>query len=134
MSRGFAGFAHKILEDDHYVIYEYGAQNWNIPELGNKELICDGTITIAKSSLVEPVIHAKVKHWPNSRKETIEKRVPQDVDFSRLLAEGCVIVERSSYDKHDLYGCSPAFFVLIRKIYYAYQEQGHLPDKEGYAI
>lgn len=50
MSRGIGAYANRVLQDDETVIYEYSGYNLNDEKYRNETRICDGIITIKKSS------------------------------------------------------------------------------------
>lgn len=52
MSIGVGCFAEKVMEDEKYVLYAYGAFNWNDSKSYNDEKIMDGEILIEKISFL----------------------------------------------------------------------------------
>lgn len=75
MSLGYGGIAKKVNEDNTYVLYAYGAFNWNLPECTNDDYTLDGSILIPKKCFVGPEIHQKIKKMPSGRKKLVTKPV-----------------------------------------------------------
>ncbi len=134
MSIGIGGFARIVVQDELTVIYEYGAYNLNKKEYCNKDHNFDGTITIDKTSLVEPEIHEKIKKHPSGRKERIVKRVPREYHIGPLLENGKIIVENSRFcwKYNGEIGIIAAH--LIWEIFDEYQIQGELPEHISYNV
>lgn len=133
MSLGYNGVARKYSEDDKHVIYEYSVENWNEPYRHRGHLF-DGLIVIDKSTLVEPEIHEKLKRMPSGRKRMITKKIIVLVDVWSLIETGQITVYNSSrtwryIGKIDYYANA-----LCHKIYQNYQENGVLPEIEGFTV
>ena len=129
MSIGFGGKGRLIIQDEHTALYEYAPYNLNNSEYRNAECIYDGLITISKDSLVEPIIHEKIKRIPGKRKKTIIKRIKRHVDFDALFDAGKIAVENSRYCWRTLEnGKGIIAMKIIWRIYDHYQENGALPE------
>ncbi len=128
MSLGIGAHANLINEDKDSVIYEYGGYNLNDPKYINEEHLFDGTITILRDCFAEPEIHEK--KMPSKRGKKVVKRIPVDVDYGEMLADGRIVVENCSNCWHttkndlhvDVMACSLLFYIFLR-----YQEEGGIP-------
>lgn len=132
MSMGYGGTAKILLQDESVVVYEYLSYNLNDSEYRNAEHICDGLITISKSALVEPEIHAKMKRMPSGRKQFVEKRIRREVDYDLLLNNGEICIENSKYCWRFVGAGENIGLIAMRIIYCIfdqYQDEGRLPEK-----
>ena len=68
----------------------------NEEQFHNAEQVYDGTITIQKNCFMEPEIHEKLKKMPDGKKELITKRIPVNVDYSKYIEEGLIVIENCS--------------------------------------
>mgnify|MGYP000115721475 CR=1 FL=1 len=138
MSMGYGGIAKKVAEDDGYVLYAYGAFNWNLPECANNDYTLDGSILIPKDCFIEPEIHEKIKKMPSGRKKLVTKRIINlDTIYKnadKALEKGLIKIENSRFmwkyytdaqgKKYD--------FMALRLLTYAfkqYQETGTILEK-----
>lgn len=132
MSLGIGAYADLVLEDEETLIYQYGDYNLNEDAYRNAEKIQDGLITIAKSCLVEPEIHEKIKRLPSGRKKLIIKRIPVYVEYSRMIKDGLITIENCStcwkISSDDFHGDFMAY-ALLHKFFREYQETGEIPSK-----
>ena len=135
MSRGIGAHADLYVYDNETVVYQYGGYNLNIPKYRNKNHIFDGIITINRDCFVEPKIHEKIKKMPNGRKKLVVKRLPQNVDYGRMIKDGRIIIENCS----NCWECTDAdidimalhiLFMLFKQ----YQEEGKLPEYVSYNV
>lgn len=134
MSLGQGGLANKILEDEETVIYEYGGYCTCIPESRNENRVLDGSITIPKSCFAEPEIHEKIKKMPSGRRKPITKRIPVDVDYRKMIADGLIQVENCGScwqvtddgKRVDVMAC-----LILSHIFREYQETGEIPERIG---
>lgn len=132
MSLGVGAYADLVLEDEETLIYQYGDFNLNKDAYRNAEKIQDGLITIAKSCLVEPEIHEKIKRLPSGRKKLIVKRIPVYVDYSVMMKEGLIIIENCSTCwkvSADEYRVDFMAYSLVSKFFREYQETGGIPTQ-----
>ena len=134
MSMGIGAWAHKILEDDSFVVYEYGGYNLNQPEYRNENRVCDGNITIPKNCFVEPEIHQKLRKMPSGRKKLVIKRIPVPVDYRKMLRSGLIETENCSHcwnRSEDLHIDITIYRILYR-IFQQYQEDGQIPERVSF--
>lgn len=135
MSLGYGGWCYIAVQDERTVIYQYGSYDLNNPDYRNTEHICDGTITIDKTTLVKPEIHKKLKCFPNGKKKLIIKRIAVDVPYKELLENGHLKIQNSkncwwiTEDGNDYIA-----WCLVWNIFYEYQNTGNIPDKVSYNI
>lgn len=130
MSRGFGAIMTKVLEDDQYVIYEYGSYDLNYEGFRNEDKILDGIITIKKSCFVEPEIHEKIKRIPGKKKKKIIKRVPVFVDYSVMLRDGDITVENCSHTREtSAMGIDVLALKMLFYLFLKYQEESEIPEK-----
>ncbi len=135
MSKGIGGSARVVMQDADTVVYEYYAYNLNEEKYRNSEHTYDGIITVDKHSLVEPEIHEKLKKRPSGRKQLVTKRIPQDVDYSALIAAGQISVENSKFCWRTLdNGIGLIAMHIIFKIFNLYQSEGAVPEAVGYHV
>ncbi len=135
MSKGIGGSARVVMQDADTVVYEYYAYNLNEEKYRNSEHTYDGIITVDKHSLVEPEIHEKLKKRPSDRKQLVTKRIPQDVDYSALIAAGQISVENSKFCWRTLdNGIGLIAMHIIFKILNLYQSEGAVPEAVGYHV
>ena len=136
MSKGMGAYARKINELETSVIYEYGGYNLNDPEYRNAGHIYDGTIMILKECFAEPEIHKKVKKT-TSGKKLIIKRIPVDVEYGQMLADGRIVVENCSNCWHTVMGNLQVDEMACHLLFYifrGYQEEGKIPETIGYNV
>ena len=125
---GYGGFAVLDQQDDHTVIYKYGAINLNMEEKKNVAHTMDGQIVFEKEILIVSDIHFKIKHMSNGKKREIIKRIPQEQPVYENLQAGKLMIENSKYcwrlvnQKYDYIAIS-----LFEKISSIYQTDGMLP-------
>lgn len=135
MSKGIGGACRKVLEDEDTVVYEYSVYNLNEPKLKDVSNIFDGAIIIQKSRLVEPEIHEKFRKSQSGGKKLLIKRIPVNVDFSKLFSENMITIENCSncwqktIEGYDIIGLKLCF-----KIFNEYQKIGYLPESLGYDV
>lgn len=135
MSLGYGGFCRKELEDETHIIYAYSSFNWNDERHKNDDRICDGVITITKSTLVEPDIHSKIKRKPNGKKVVVTKRVPKDFNLSELIVNKDIIIENCSNTwQKTAEGFDIIALHLLFKLFNQYQDEGKLPEKVSYLV
>ena len=116
MSLGYGGIAKKVNEDNTYVLYAYGAFNWNLPECTNDDYTLDGSILIPKKCFVGPEIHQKIKKMPSGRKKLVTKPV-----YISCIDIVCNAANTKKFD-----------FIAIRLLdnaFREYQETGKIPEK-----
>lgn len=130
MSRGMGAHANLSLQDEKTVIYEYGGYNLNEAQ------ICDGIITISRNCFLEPEIHQKIKKMPSGKKKIITKRISIDVDCSKMIKDGLIVIENCSNcwkttdDKHiDIMALR-----ILFKLFLKYQEEGKVPESISYNV
>jgi len=127
MGRG--GVCRKINEDEGFAEYEYYSYDLDIPECRNEEKLFDGRIVIAKSVLVEPEIHEKLKRKPNGRKQLVRKIITQPTDVRALAANGGITITNCSHTSHKTTEGIDVFAVyLCGEIFREYQLNGALPE------
>ena len=135
MSKGIGGSARVIMQDENTVVYDYYAYNLNEEEYQNREHIYDGIITIDKRSLVEPEIHEKMKKQPSGRKKLITKRIPREMDYSRLIATGKISVKNSKFCWRILDNRIGLIAMhIIFKIFNLYQSEDAIPEAVEYHV
>ncbi|MBR5913496.1 MAG: hypothetical protein IKZ58_03970 [Selenomonadaceae bacterium] len=135
MSLGYGGFCRKFVEDDSFVIYEYFSYNFNEERFYNDEKIFDGFITIRKSSLIEPILHEKIKKLPNGRRKKFTKKILVDFSVDELLNAGNIEIKNCSHTWKTLpNGLDFISYKLCRKIFLYYQNNGKLPEKLGWDV
>ena len=84
---------------------------------------------IAKSVLVEPEIHEKMKSKPNGKKQLVRKTIPQSVDVRALAANGSITITNCSHTSHKTTEDIDVFAVyLCGEIFREYQLIGALPE------
>ena len=128
MSLGIGAFANLISQDEYEAVYEYGGYNWNDVKYRNEQRICDGTIHIPIGCFKEPEIHEKLKKLPSGRKKLIVKRIPINVNYTEMIAEGMIKIDNCSncwkthYDGIDV-TATQLLFIIFQK----YQIEGNIP-------
>ena len=133
MSLGYGGLARKTAENEQSVIYSYGGYNWNIEKYHNENKLCDGEIEIKKCALPEPAI-LEITKKVNGKRKTITKRIEQAVDYNKLLSEEKISVKNCSncWKFYSSTQIDISALILIKKIFSAYQQDGHLPKTAAY--
>lgn len=134
MSIGIGGVARKVLEDVETVIYEYGVYNLNEPNYRNTDSICDGIITILRSSLIEPEIHIKKKKTSSGRKKLITKRIKVNVPIEDLIFQKMIVIDNCRYCWKTVNGIDTMAIRLCIQLFEEYQIWGSLPDNVGYHV
>lgn len=137
MSKGIGAHANLVIQNEKTVIYEYGGYNLNELEFRNDAHVYDGTIIVQRCCFVEPEIHEKLKKMKNGRKKLIIKRIPVNVDYSKFITEGLIVVENCSNcwcttndEKHiDVMALHILFYIFLR-----YQEEGKIPEYISYNV
>jgi hypothetical protein len=136
MSLGYGGVCNKALEDEETVIYTYRGQNLNLPKEDEERIEGEeGMFTIQKSALEEPEIYERIVRGPNGRKKLVRKKIMHYPHIDTHIEDGTVKVDK-------LCGVDVAFkesgrfprcaFILIRKVFEHYMEEGTIPDKEAF--
>ena len=137
MSLGYEGICRLVMQDDEGAIYAYSGANIN----DNYELRMahaldyDGEILIYKRCLEEPEIHTKLKRRPSGRKYEEVKRITHFPNIVEHIRKGNVIVEKECFNAFRLYSGMEIDYIayrLIVNIFIYYQENGCLPEKEGF--
>ncbi len=131
MSIGVGAYGKLILQDDATVIYEYGCYNLNEEEFANRMRVRDGLILIQKDCFQEPEIHEKLKKMPNGRKKLMIKRIPVNVNYEKMIAEGSIIIENSlnCWKTTDTEMCIDVMALrLLHKLFGVYQEESKIPE------
>ena len=129
MSMGRGGVCRKISEDEGYAEYEYYSYDLDIPECRNEEKLFDGRIVIAKSALINPEIHEKLKRKPNGKKQLVLKIIPRRADIRALAANGSITVTNCSHtSRKTTEGIDIFAIYLCGEIFRNYQLNGALPE------
>ncbi|MHD0398276.1 hypothetical protein ACY2DA_10570 [Staphylococcus simulans] len=138
MSRGYGGYASKTIEDEDWVIYEYGAFNLNQPQYQNNEKKYDGNFMIAQSMFVKDIIVLKRKKIPNGGHREVEKRLKIkvfDQVINGILSEDiCIVNSQYEWDikpigKQEVGNIS---LLLLYKLFETYRDQEQLPEHVSY--
>ena len=137
MSIGIGAHASLVLLDENTVIYEYGGYNLNELEYRNAAHVCDGSIMIQRCCFPEPEIYEKLKKLPGGKKKLITKRIPVDVDYSKMIADGLIEIRNCSNcwqttddEKRIDIMALHILFYLFKK----YAEEGKLPEYISYNV
>ena len=137
MSLGYEGFCKLIEQDEEVAIYAYSGANINDNYDLRKQHILDydGEILIYKCCLEEPEIHTKIKRRPSGRKYEEVKRVTHFPNVVEHIRNGDVIIEKECFNAFKRYSGMEIDYIalqLLCKIFTYYQENGCLPEKEGF--
>ena len=137
MSLGYEGFCKLIEQDEEVAIYAYSGANINDNYDLRKQHILDydGEILIYKCCLEEPEIHTKIKRRPSGRKYEEVKRVTHFPNVVEHIRNGDVIIEKECFNAFKRYSGMEIDYIalqLLCKIFTYYQENGYLPEKEGF--
>ena len=137
MSLGYEGVCKLIEQDEEFVIYAYSGANIN----DNYELRMahaldyDGEILIYKRCLEEPDIHTKIKQRPSGHKCEEVKRITHFPNVVEHVRNGDVVIEKECFNAFKRYSGMEIDYIalnLLYKIFTYYQENGCLPEKEGF--
>lgn len=137
MSLGYAGHARLELEDTEIAIYSYTGEDWNVQdEVARKALeSAFGQFTIDKSRLIEPEVHFRVRKKPNGRKELVENKIMKRPDFSELIDDGGIVIDKPCGVDAEAPDHRPRIYMrLLRLIFESYQLNGLLPEEEGFIL
>lgn len=137
MSLGYGGIAKKVNEDNTYVLYAYGAFNWNLPECTNDDYTLDGSILIPKKCFVGPEIHQKIKKMPSGRKKLVTKPVYIScIDIvCNAVEKGLIEIDNSRFAwkfYSDSANTKTFDFIALRLLdnaFREYQETGKILEK-----
>lgn len=137
LSLGYCGKCELIEQNDDIVRYAYSGENWNdeMSRSGDIDLL-DGTICISKRCLEEPEIHIKNKKTPSGKRITIEKRIVHTPSIGKHIVERDIVIEKKCKNEFKRMAtgevdCYLAYMLLI-KIFEAYQGNGILPNEETF--
>lgn len=137
MSLGYEGTCKLVIQDEEFAVYAYSGANIN----DNYELRMahvldyDGEIVIYKRCLEEPEIHTKIKRRPSGRKYKEVKRITHFPSVVEHVTNGDVIIEKECFNAFRRYPNMDIDYIayrLIANIFIYYQENGCLPEKEGF--
>lgn len=130
MSMGIGGTGKLVYSDEWLLIYHYAGWNLQHPDSYDHRHTLDGEIRIARSALVEPEIHKKQKRMPSGRRRMVVKRVQRDVPYEELLCSAQIVVRNASRALQTLEdGTDVAAFLLLHKVFEAYQDTGVIPEE-----
>ncbi|WP_412519812.1 hypothetical protein [Staphylococcus simulans] len=134
MSRGYGGYASKVIEDEDWVIYEYGAFNLNKAQYQNNEKVYDGNFMIAKSIFVKDKVVLKRKKLPTGGHRFVEKRLKInvfDAVINGILTENiCIVNSRYEWDIKPIgeQEVGNISLLLLYKLFESYRDQEQLPE------
>jgi len=137
MSLGYEGVCKLVDQDDELVIYAYSGANYNenYEEQKLHRLDYDGVIMIHKRCLEEPEIQRKMKRRPSGRKFESVKRIVLFPNISDHIKNGDIVIEKECHNAFRRYSTMSVDYIahlLLIKIFEFYQENGRLPEKEGF--
>ena len=137
MSLGYEGVCKLIEQDEEFAIYAYSGADINDNyELRKQHILdYDGEILIYKRCLEEPEIHTKIKQRPSGRKYEEVKRITHFPNVVEHIRNGDVVIEKECFNAFKRYSCMEIDYIalnLLYKIFTYYQENGCLPEKEGF--
>ena len=136
MSLGYSGVCKLLEQDEEVAIYAYSGANINDEATqGEHRLDYDGEILIYKRCLEEPEIHAKIKRRSSGRKYESVKRITHLPNILRHVENGEVVIEKECRNAFRRHGDTEIDYIahtLLIKIFIYYQENGQLPEKEGF--
>ena len=137
MSLGYCGSCKLVMQDEELAIYSYSGANLNDNfELRNQHALdYDGEFLIYKHCLEEPEIHTKIKCRPSGSKYTEVKRITHSPNVAEHILNGNVVIEKECFNAFRRYANMDVDYIaylLIIKVFTYYQENGCLPDKEGF--
>ena len=137
MSLGYEGTCKLVMQDEETAVYAYSGANINDNyELRKAHVLDhDGRILIYKRCLEEPEIHTKIKRRPSGRKYGEVKRITHFPSIAEHIKSGDVVIEKECFNGFRRYADMDVDYIayrLIVKIFMYYQENGILPDKEGF--
>ena len=137
MSLGYEGMCKLVMQDDETAIYAYSGANINDNYELRKQHVFeyDGEIVIYKRCLETPEIHTKIKCKPSGRKYEEEKRITHFPNVIDHIQKGDIIIEKECFNAFRHYANIEMDYIayrLIVKIFAYYQENGCLPEKEGF--
>ena len=137
MSLGYEGVCKLVEQDEEIAIYAYSGANINDNyELRKQHILdYDGEILIYKRCLEEPEIHTKTKRRPSGRKYEEVKRITHFPSVAKHIKNGDVVIEKECFNAFRRYANMEIDYIayrLIEKIFTYYQENGCLPEKEGF--
>ena len=137
MSLGYEGVCKLVEQDEEMAIYVYSGANINDNYELRKQhaLNYDGEFLIYKRCLEEPEIHTKIKRSPSGRKYEEVKRITHFSSVAKHIENGDVVIEKECFNAFRRYANAEIDYIayrLIEKIFTYYQENGCLPEKEGF--
>ena len=125
------------MQNEEIAIYAYSGANINDNYELRKEHILDydGEFLIFKRCLEETEIHTKIKRKPSGRKYEEIKRIAHLPSVGKHIGNGDVVITKECFNafrRHDGMDVDYIAYQLIYKIFQSYQENGCLPEKEGF--
>ena len=137
MSLGYAGHARLELEDAEVAIYSYTGEDWNVQDEAARKALesAIGQFAIDKSCLIEPEVRCRVRKKPNGRKELVEKKIVRPLDFSELIDNGSIVIDKLCGVDAEAPDHRPRIYMrLLRHVFESYQLNGRLPETEGFIL
>lgn len=137
MSLGYAGRARLEVENAEIAIYSYMSEDWNVQDEAARKALESviGQFSIDKSCLIEPEVHCRVRKKPNGRKELVEKKIVRPLDFSELIDNGSIVIDKLCGVDAEAPDHHPRICMrLLRHIFESYQLNGRLPETEGFIL
>ena len=137
LSLGYCGKCELIEQNDDIVRYAYSGENWNdeMSQSGDIDLL-DGIICISKKCLEEPEIHIKNRKMPSGKRNIIEKRIVHTPSIGNHILERTIVIEKKCKNEFKRMATSEVdcylAYVLLIKVFEAYQRDGILPNKEAF--
>ena len=110
-------------------IYEFSKMGWKKKK--NSIYCC-----IFKRCLEEPEIHVKNKKMPSGKRTTIEKRIIHTPSIGKHLIDEDIVIEKKCKNEFKRMAMSEIdcylAYILMNKIFEAYQRDGMLENEESF--